>query len=130
MDTTMNNANLHTTGTTTARSTGATSATVPTTNTGPGVGSATTTTTTTAPTGMGNAGVVGGNAPATRQTTNPVKAGFAAVHGLGETVRGAFNSAVDGVFNEVCFLVSRYVPSFSVALFCWNLLPIYLFGVL
>jgi hypothetical protein len=42
--------------------------------------------------------------PTTKQTTNPIKAAFAGVHGAGEAIRGTFNSAVDGAFNEVGFV--------------------------
>lgn len=77
---------------------------------------------------MGNAGVAGDSVPATRQTTNPVKAGFAAVHGLGETVRGAFNSAVDGAFNEVCFRSLILFPPFLWCFVLLELFPVYLFG--
>jgi len=47
------------------------------------------------PTGATNTTV-----PTGMQTTNPIKAGLAAVHGAGEAVRGTINSAVEGAFNE------------------------------
>jgi len=63
----------------------------------------TNTNTTTTP-GTTNTGTI----PTTKQTNNPIKAAAAAIHGAGEVVRGTFNSAVEGAFNEVCVAKTKY----------------------
>jgi hypothetical protein len=56
--------------------------------------------------------------PTTKQTTNPIKAAFAGVHGAGEAIRGTFNSAVDGAFNEVGFVFLLSTVCFSCLFLC------------
>lgn len=68
--------------------------TVPGTNTNTGPG--TTTTTTTGGGGLGKSH--GGQG---KQVGSGIKEVFAKVHGVGEEIRGEFNSAVDEAFNEV-----------------------------
>jgi hypothetical protein len=66
------------------------------------------TNTTTAPAGTTNTTV-----PTSKQTTNPIKAAAAAIHGAGEVVRGTFNSAIEGAFNEVSTRYPPYHPPVS-----------------